>query len=331
MVLTRTLYGEEAAKRPDLLPEQDKERIRTLSSAVAAVVGGVAGSRDGGGNAVDVLANAQVGGVVGQNIAANNHLAFHMDSDAKARSVLEDMIKRELGGKFELVRTGQGKDGYERIILQSVGKYTENDLTSSERIFFNMLNGVIQNKGAALMRLVYNSDTVIGGSWTTGELDVGDIETLNKRGINLSNVGYGKVVLAHEMYEQLTKFNMGLRPLDSGTPQQFKLAHNNAIDVHERKILPDSIRHIGDQAEIKGVTYSKIYFNSNNHEVIRINLGNFNSSNSKHIFNPTRTILNEARYSIVTRNNGVENTYIFIPKNDDKMYLENKVFSKNGK
>lgn len=43
MVLTRTLYGEEAAKRPDLLPEQDKERIRTLSSAVAAVVGGVVG------------------------------------------------------------------------------------------------------------------------------------------------------------------------------------------------------------------------------------------------------------------------------------------------
>ena len=87
MVLTRTLYGEEAAKRPDLLPEQDKERIRTLSSAVAAVVGGVAGSRDDGGNAVDVLTNAQVGGVVGQNIAANNHLAFHMDSDTKARSV----------------------------------------------------------------------------------------------------------------------------------------------------------------------------------------------------------------------------------------------------
>ena len=74
MVLTRTLYGEEAAKRPDLLPEQDKERIRTLSSAVAAVVGGVAGSRDGGGNAVDVLANAQVGGVVGRNAVENNYL-----------------------------------------------------------------------------------------------------------------------------------------------------------------------------------------------------------------------------------------------------------------
>ena len=74
MVLTRTLYGEEAAKRPDLLPEQDKERIRTLSSAVAAVVGGVAGSRDGGGNAVDVLSNAQVGGVVGRNAVENNYL-----------------------------------------------------------------------------------------------------------------------------------------------------------------------------------------------------------------------------------------------------------------
>ena len=74
MVLTRTLYGEEAAKRPDLLPEQDKERIRTLSSAVVAVVGGVSGSRDSGGNAVDVLSNAQVGGVVGRNAVENNYL-----------------------------------------------------------------------------------------------------------------------------------------------------------------------------------------------------------------------------------------------------------------
>lgn len=79
MVLTRTLYGEEAAKRPDLLPEQDKERIHTLSSAVAAVVGGVAGSRDGGGNAVDVLANAQVGGVIGRNAVENNQMGATRD------------------------------------------------------------------------------------------------------------------------------------------------------------------------------------------------------------------------------------------------------------
>ena len=46
-----------------------------MSSAVAAVVGGVAGSRDGGGNAVDVLADAQVGGVVGRNAVENNWLS----------------------------------------------------------------------------------------------------------------------------------------------------------------------------------------------------------------------------------------------------------------
>lgn len=73
MVLTRTLYGEEAAKRPDLLPDQDKERIRTLSSAVAAVVGGAVGG-SGGSNAADVLSNAQIGGVVGRNAVENNWL-----------------------------------------------------------------------------------------------------------------------------------------------------------------------------------------------------------------------------------------------------------------
>ena len=88
MVLTRTLYGEEAAKRSDLLPEQDKERIRTLSSAVAAVVGGVAGSRDGGGNAVDVLANAQVGGVVGRNAVQNNYL-----SQKEIESFIEELTQ----------------------------------------------------------------------------------------------------------------------------------------------------------------------------------------------------------------------------------------------
>ena len=110
MVLTRTLYGEEAAKRPDLLPEQDKERIRTLSSAVAAVVGGVSGSRDGGGNAVDVLANAQVGGVVGRNAVENNH-HLTVDEHAQAQRELHacttqrDPVscRRQVARRWELV------------------------------------------------------------------------------------------------------------------------------------------------------------------------------------------------------------------------------------
>ncbi len=119
MVLTRTLYGEEAAKRPDLLPEQDKERIRTLSSAVAAVVGGVAGSRDGGGNAVDVLANAQVGGVVGRNAVENNHhLTVNEHAQAqreiRACATQKDPVscRRQVARRWELVASRNQWDLY---------------------------------------------------------------------------------------------------------------------------------------------------------------------------------------------------------------------------
>ena len=129
MVLTRTLYGEEAAKRPDLLPEQDKERIRTLSSAVAAVVGGVSGSRDGGGNAVDVLTNAQVGGVVGRNAVENNALLPNRNEYARLSSVgkrIHNLLTRngildinEIITRYRECRTDACRDGVERLHLSN--------------------------------------------------------------------------------------------------------------------------------------------------------------------------------------------------------------------
>ena len=129
MVLTRTLYGEEAAKRPDLLPEQDKERIRTLSSAVAAVVGGVSGSRDGGGNAVDVLSNAQVGGVVGRNAVENNALLPNRNEYARLSSVgkrIHNLLTRngildinEIITRYRECRTDACRDGVERLHLSN--------------------------------------------------------------------------------------------------------------------------------------------------------------------------------------------------------------------
>ena len=67
-------YNNEAGEfEPNRLPENVKQEIRAITGAIGTLVGGVSGSaRHGNGNAVDVLANAQVGGVVGQNAVVNN-------------------------------------------------------------------------------------------------------------------------------------------------------------------------------------------------------------------------------------------------------------------
>lgn len=67
-------YNNEAGEfEPNRLPENVKQEIRAITGAIGALVGGVSGSaHHGNGNAVDVLTNAQVGGVVGQNAVENN-------------------------------------------------------------------------------------------------------------------------------------------------------------------------------------------------------------------------------------------------------------------
>ena len=67
-------YNNEAGEfEPNRLPENVKQEIRAITGAIGTLVGGVSGSaHHGNGNAVDVLTNAQVGGVVGQNAVENN-------------------------------------------------------------------------------------------------------------------------------------------------------------------------------------------------------------------------------------------------------------------
>ena len=64
--ITRGLYGEEAARHPDLLNEDEKTLVRDLSAAVGAVASGLSG---------DSLAAVQRGGVVGRNAVENNLLS----------------------------------------------------------------------------------------------------------------------------------------------------------------------------------------------------------------------------------------------------------------
>lgn len=54
---------------PNRLPENIKQEIRAITGAVASFVGSVSSAS---GNAVDILVDAQVGGVVGQNAVVNN-------------------------------------------------------------------------------------------------------------------------------------------------------------------------------------------------------------------------------------------------------------------
>lgn len=67
-------YNNEAGEfEPNRLPENVKQEIRAITGAISSLVGGVSGSaHHGNGNAVDVLTNAQVGGVAGQNAVENN-------------------------------------------------------------------------------------------------------------------------------------------------------------------------------------------------------------------------------------------------------------------
>ena len=69
-------YNNEAGEfEPNRLPENVKQEIRAITGAIGTLVGGVSGSaHHGNGNAVDVLTNVQVGGVVGQNAVENNQI-----------------------------------------------------------------------------------------------------------------------------------------------------------------------------------------------------------------------------------------------------------------
>ena len=218
MVLTRTLYGEEAAKRPDLLPEQDKERIRTLSSAVAAVVGGVAGSRDGGGNAVDVLANAQVGGVVGRNAVENNYYltpvaASHSEQEAREiYRILKDQIDTTCGNGSR-INECRAYIGYIVNFLQDKelsDKYP--DLTNQSKRFLANHSDLVESfirgerqrleamdKSAFFRYVIPGSQMVFGAVGVASSVTLGGITCAESAGLGCMGAGVGIIASGDEM------------------------------------------------------------------------------------------------------------------------------------
>ena len=218
MVLTRTLYGEEAAKRPDLLPEQDKERIRTLSSAVAAVVGGVSGSRDGGGNAVDVLSNAQVGGVVGRNAVENNYYltpvaASHSEQEAREiYRILKDQIDTTCGNSAR-INECRAYIGHIVNFLQNKelsDKYP--DLTNQSKRFLANHSDLVESfirgerqrleamdKSAFFRYVIPGSQMVFGTIGVASSVTLGGITCAESAGLGCMGAGVGVIASTDEM------------------------------------------------------------------------------------------------------------------------------------
>ena len=218
MVLTRTLYGEEAAKRPDLLPEHDKERIRTLSSAVAAVVGGVSGSRDGGGNAVDVLSNAQVGGVVGRNAVENNYYltpvaASHSEQEAREiYRILKDQIDTTCGNRSR-INECRAYIGYIVNFLQDKelsDKYP--DLTNQSKRFLANHSDLVESfirgerqrleamdKSAFFRYVIPGAQMVFGTLGVASSVTLGGAACAESAGLGCMGAGVGVIASADEM------------------------------------------------------------------------------------------------------------------------------------
>ena len=218
MVLTRTLYGEEAAKRPDLLPEQDKERIRTLSSAVAAVVGGVSGSRDGGGNAVDVLSNAQVGGVVGRNAVENNYYltpvaASHSEQEAREiYRILKDQIDTTCGNRAR-INECRAYIGHIVNFLQNKelsDKYP--DLTNQSKRFLANHSDLVESfirgerqrleardKSAFFRYVIPGSQMVFGAVGVASSVAFGGVTCAESAGLGCAAAGVGIIANSDEI------------------------------------------------------------------------------------------------------------------------------------
>ena len=180
-------------------------------------------------------------------------MAFNPKSDPKAKRRFVDKVESELGGKFELKGTGKFNSlGYEIMALVPVGNATTASLNAKQLSFYNMLNNVIQDKtGTANITLVYNDKQTAGGSWITGNFDVGDMEKLDKNLIILS----GNALISHEFNEQMNKGKLNMLPGVGSNNSIYKKAHEAAI-TEEIKMLNNTISVV-DNAVIDNIQYGK--------------------------------------------------------------------------
>ena len=142
--------------------------------------------------------------------------------------------------------------GYEIMALVPVGNATTASLNAKQLSFYNMLNNVIQDKtGTANITLVYNDKQTAGGSWITGNFDVGDMEKLDENKIILS----GNALIAHEFNEQMNKGKLNMLPGVGSNNSIYKKAHEAAI-TEEIKMLNNTISVV-DNAVIDNIQYGK--------------------------------------------------------------------------
>ena len=194
----KLLGGRDLSKLPAAERAAEEAKIIAYSRLVAGTAAGLTGGD------VNVAADAA------KTAVQNNLLAFNPKSDPKAKRRFADKVESELGGKFELKGTGKFNSlGYEIMVLVPVGNATTASLNAKQLSFYNMLNNVIQDKtGTANITLVYNDGRTAGGSWITGNFDVGDMEKLDKNLIILS----GNALISHEFNEQMNKGKLNMLP-----------------------------------------------------------------------------------------------------------------------
>nr|WP_239373798.1 VENN motif pre-toxin domain-containing protein [Snodgrassella gandavensis] len=259
-----------------------KANIRDLSSAVATVSGGLTGGS---------LVNAQIAGVAGQNAVENNQLGInHQQSDQKAIKAFNQKVKKELGNKFELKGTGKmNLLGYEIMELVPIGDNSISSLSQAELDFYNMLNSIIKDPtGTAQIVFIYDNNLVDGGSWVTGQFDVGDMEKLDKSGIIMN----GNTLIAHEFNEQLDKNKLGLNPYQGKNDTDYISSHEKAKD-HEDEILPKRYDFIGENMIIDGKKYTRIYKDNLTGKYYGINtvIPHINNGREEHEFKPTQNLI----------------------------------------
>ena len=299
--ISKWLYGKD--KGSDLTAEE-KETVTVITNLLGTATGAVIGG---------TTANAAQGSLNAQSAVENNELAFNINSEKNAVSRFNQKVQTELGNKFELQKTGEkNKQGYEIVELvplakpNSTNKYQISDLTTDELRFYNMLSGVIQDRrGSANITLVLNDEKTAGGSWITGNFDVGDMEKLDNHSIVLS----GNVLIAHEFNEQLDKTKLGLQPNQGSNDMDFQQSHRKAILKHEPQVLPAYINFVEDNGMVNGIKYDKLYYDNNLHRLIGITFGKLkydSNDNLIHEFQPKQTIIkpdSKGKYIIQNPNN----------------------------
>ena len=273
----KLLGGRDLSKLPAAERAAEEAKIIAYSRLVAGTAAGLTGGD------VNVAADAA------KTAVQNNLLAFNPKSDPKAKRRFADKVESELGGKFELKGTGKFNSlGYEIMALVPVGNATTASLNAKQLSFYNMLNNVIQDKtGTANITLVYNDGRTAGGSWITGNFDVGDMEKLDKNLIILS----GNALISHEFNEQMNKGKLNMLPGVGSNNSIYKKAHEAAI-TEEIKMLNNTISVV-DNAVIDNIQYGKIYYDYNKKQLIGLNMGVFKETSAgvQHMFEPKQAVI----------------------------------------